>query len=74
MMRIDLKGIIKQLKEIETKFNASQSPTERYALLQALNHLCDHQIRYADDHWVMEQYRKAMLSEQGIDPDIRSKS
>jgi hypothetical protein len=64
---MELKGILKQLKDIEVKFNASDSPTERYALLNALNHICDEELRYADDHWVMEQYRKAMLSEQGVD-------
>ena len=67
MMRMELGGILKQLKSIEIKFNQSNSPTERYALLKALNHICDKELRYADDHWVMEQYRKAMLSEQGVD-------
>ena len=67
MMRMDLGSIIRQLKSIEIKFNQSNSPTERYALLNALNHICDNDLRYAEDHWVMEQYRAAMLSEQGVE-------
>lgn len=67
MMRMDLSKILKQLKSIEIKFNLSSSPTERYALLNALNHICDNDLRYAEDHWVMEQYRKAMLSEHGVE-------
>ncbi len=67
MMLMDLSKMLGQIKDIETKFNKSKSPTERYALLNALNHICDNDLRYAEDHWVMEQYRAAMLSEQGVE-------
>lgn len=70
-MKIDLTSIIKQLKDIEKRFNASQSPTERYALLQCLNHIAEHQLKYDPEHWVMEQHRTGMMREQGIDPDNR---
>jgi hypothetical protein len=67
MSALDFSKILKQLKAIENKFNLSTSPTERYALLQAINHIADEQLRFEDDHWLVEQYRQAMLREQGIE-------
>jgi chloramphenicol O-acetyltransferase len=66
MSKLDFSELICQIKAIEHKFNLSTSPTERYALLQAINHIADFQLRFADDHWLIEQYRHAMLREQGI--------
>lgn len=66
MSSLDFSGVITQIKEIEHKFNLSSSPTERYALLQAINHIADKQLRFTDDHWLVEQYRQAMLREQGV--------
>ncbi len=71
MSTIDLSGICKQLKDIEEKFNASQSPTERYALLQCINHIAEHQLKFHPDNWFIEQYRQGSLREHGIDPDIK---
>ncbi len=71
MSTIDLSGICKQLKDIEAKFNASQSPTERYALLQCINHIAEHQLKFQPDNWFIEQYRQGSLREQGVDPEIK---
>jgi hypothetical protein len=38
-VKLDFSEAIKQIKEIEKRFNKSQSPTERYALICAFNHL-----------------------------------
>lgn len=66
MSTLDFTEIVGQLKEIEYRFNKSTNPTERYALLQTINHIADEQLRFEDGHWLVEQYRLAMLREQGI--------
>jgi hypothetical protein len=63
-MKLDFSDIIKQLKKIETDFNASDDPEERYALICALNHLAEQQIPI-HGHWE-DTYRKAMLRNRGL--------
>ena len=65
-MKLDFSEAIKQIKDIEKRFNKSQSPTERYALICAFNHLVSEQLPFKDDHWLYNETRKAMLREQGI--------
>ena len=47
-MKIDLSGPIKQLQRIQKEFNTSDDPTERYALIQALNHIAENVIPFHD--------------------------
>lgn len=65
-MLINLSDSIKKLKDIEQQFNHSQNATEKYALLQALNHLAEHDIKFKDEYW-LKTWRDAMLREQGIE-------
>ena len=62
-MTLTLDEIIKKLKIIEKKFNATKNPTEKYALIQALNHIAEKELPvhgYWEDTW-----REVMLKEHG---------
>lgn len=62
-MTLDFSDAIKKLKEIESKFNKTDDPAEKYALIKSLNHIGEQEIlihRYWED-----LYRKAMLMDQG---------
>jgi hypothetical protein len=65
-MELDFSDAIKKLKDIEQSFNYSESATTKYALLQALNHLAEHEIKFTDDYW-LKMWKDAMLREQGIE-------
>jgi len=66
-MQLDLSSIIKQLQSSQKKFNSSNSSTEKYSILQSINHLAEHSLKFKDDHWIMRDHRIGMLREQGID-------
>ena len=66
MMTLDFSDIIKKLKGIQTAFNKSESATQKYALLQSLNHMAQNDIMFKDDDWVMQTWRDSMLREQGV--------
>lgn len=62
-MQLDFSTIIEKLKMIEKKFNASQDPVDRYALIQALNYIGEVEIPI---HGHFENtYRDAMLKKIG---------
>jgi len=62
-MKLDLKEIITRIKAIEIAFNKSKDSTERYALIQALNHLGEVELPI---HGYWENvYRKGMLKDKG---------
>jgi len=63
-MKINLNDQIKQIQQIQRKFNISKDPAERYALIQALNHIVEVQMPIHD--WVEKQLREAMLRQQGV--------
>lgn len=65
-MTLDFSYAIKKLKDIEQSFNNADSATQRYALLEALNHLADNDIRFNDEYW-LKTWRDAMLREQGVE-------
>lgn len=65
-MVLDFSNIIKNLKDIEQQFNNTKSPTTKYALLEALNHLAEHDIKFTDEYW-LKTWRDSMLREQGIE-------
>ena len=62
-MKLDLSEIIKKIKTIEKRFNATIDPTERYALIQALNHIAEKEIPI-HGHFE-DSYRNAMLRVRG---------
>ncbi len=62
-MKLTFKEIIKNLNIIEKKFNISNDPTERYALIQALNHIAEKELP-VHGHWE-EVYYKAMMKDKG---------
>ena len=66
MMTLDFKNAIKKLRDIQQAFNHAESATDRYALLEALNHLAENEIKFTDEYWLGE-WRKAMLREKGMD-------
>jgi hypothetical protein len=65
-MILDFKDDIKKLKDIEQQFNHTKSATTKYALLQALNHLAEHDIKFTDKYW-LKTWQDAMFREQGIE-------
>jgi hypothetical protein len=67
MITLDLSDAINKLSDIQLNFNNAESPTTRYALLQALNYLAEHEIKFTNEHWVMKTMKDAMLREQGIE-------
>jgi hypothetical protein len=64
MMELDLTEIVNKLKTIELNFNSTENPTERYALIQALNHIGENEIPI-HGNWE-DIYRKAMLEAHGV--------
>ena len=62
-MILDFTEIINKIKAIEHRFNASEDPTERYALIQALNHIGEQEIPI-HGYWE-KTYREAMLKDHG---------
>ena len=67
-MQISFKNIIEKLQTLETRFNASKDPVERFAILEAVNHIAKHELPFkktGNDAWIWEQHYKAMLREQG---------
>jgi hypothetical protein len=69
-MTIDLTEILDKLKKIQVEFNASKDPTERYALIQALNHIAEKELPFHG--WMEDQYREAMLRTHGADTKCNS--
>lgn len=67
-MKLDFSKTIKQLSQIQKRFNETNNPTEMYALLQAVNYIAD-DLQFTDDHWLIERCRLGMLRENGIDTD-----
>lgn len=67
MMRIDLSEIIKKLETLQKRFNASENPTERFAIIEAINHIGMNEIPFKEGNgeWVYKQHYDAMLREQG---------
>lgn len=63
-MILDFSDIIKRLQLLQKQFNETQDATQRYAILQAIDHIGKVEIP-ATDHW-LETYRKAMLRDKGI--------
>jgi hypothetical protein len=64
-MTLIIDSHIKQIQDIIKKFNKSPSPTERYALLLAYNHVCENQMPIHGR--IEEETRKCMLIEQGVE-------
>lgn len=64
-MNLDMSRVIDKIKKLEKQFNLSQDPTERYALIMALDHIAEHDVPVPD--FMRETYRKAMLHDHGVD-------
>jgi len=62
-MKLDLKEIVKAIQRIEKAFNASKDATERYALIQALNHIGEKELPI-HGYWE-NSYRQVMLKDKG---------
>lgn len=63
-MILDFSDIIERLQKLQKQFNETQDATQRYAILQAIDHIGKIEIP-TTDHW-METYRKAMLRDKDI--------
>ena len=68
-MTLDFSDIIDRIKNIEHRFNKSKNPTERYALIQAINHIAKHELPIID--WLERQYYEAMLEAHGASKFIK---
>jgi hypothetical protein len=68
-MTLDLSDYIDRLKAIEQRFNKSNDPTERYACIQAINHIAEKELPFHD--WVEEQYLEAMLRTHGANTKVK---
>lgn len=64
-MTLDLKEIIQKLKMIESRFNKSTDPQEKYALIQALNHIAEKELAI-HGYWETT-YHEAMIRKFGAE-------
>jgi hypothetical protein len=63
-MKMDYDYELKKIKQIVDKFNATDSPTAKYALIQALNYICEEDMPI-HNYWE-DLYKEAMLKEHGV--------
>lgn len=62
MMKLNYKDTIDELGNLVEQFNKTDDPTERYALIQAINHLAENHVSL-HGYWE-DYYKKEMIKEK----------
>ena len=73
-MTLDFSAIIDKLKTLEENFNGSDDPVERMAILNAVNHIAEHELKFDEKEWIYQGYYKASLEAFGAKVNYDTKA
>ena len=71
MATISFESVIKKLKALEKAFNGTQDPTQRFAIMEAVNYIAEHELPFkktGNDAWFWKQHYEGMLRDNGVNP------
>ena len=60
-MNIDFSWLRDKLTSLENEFNTTDDPIRRFAIIQAINHIAEHELPFKKDHWIYDTYYKESI-------------
>lgn len=69
MATISFDNVINKLKDLEKAFNATQDPTKRFAIMEAVNYIAENELPFkktGNDGWFWQQHYEGMLRDHGV--------